>query len=229
MHDLKILVVDDEVLIAEDISDILKSFGIRPIKLAHDKETVITLISSFNPEMVLLDIRMENETSGLQLGEVLQMKGIPFIYITSHTNVAMVQKIIKTKPFGYLSKPLKKTDLLANLLMFNENLRAKNNDQLTVKDNGITYLLNTNDIKYIKSDGNYITIYCINDTYVFRKNIESFYDEIDHKTFFKPHRSYIINLSKVRSYTTKEILIDDIEIPVSRLLKNDFLNRMNER
>lgn len=74
MRNLKILVVEDEVLIAEDIADTLKLFGVEKIELAHDKKSALHLITEFNPDVVLLDIRMESETTGLQLGDELNKK-----------------------------------------------------------------------------------------------------------------------------------------------------------
>lgn len=144
--------------------------------------------------------------------------------------MAMVTEIVKTKPFAYLSKPLKKADLLANLLLFNERIynNTTEQNQITIKDNGTTFLLNTNEIKYIKSEGNYITVYSENETFVFRKNIESIFTEINDEKFYKPHRSYIVNLAKIKSYSKKEILIDDVEVPISRLLLNDFLDAVKK-
>jgi two-component system, LytTR family, response regulator LytT len=229
MQHLKILIVDDEILIAEHISDTLKSFGVKQIKMAHDKISATAIAATFVPSVVLLDIRMESETTGLQLGTFLQEKNIPFIYITSHTDVAMVEKIIKTKPFAYLSKPLKKSDLLANLLLFKEKSSTIESSQITITDNGTAFIINTHEIVYAKSEGNYITVYCDNDTYVFRLNLETFYAKINDGNFYKPHRSYIINLNKIKSYTRTEILISDVSIPLSRLLVQDFFDSLQNR
>jgi two-component system, LytTR family, response regulator LytT len=229
MQHLKILIVDDEILIAEHISDTLKSFGVTQIKMAHDKISATAIAAAFLPNVVLLDIRMESETAGLQLGTFLQEKNIPFIYITSHTDVAMVEKIIKTKPFAYLSKPLKKSDLLANLLLFKEKNSTIETSQITITDNSTVFIINTHEIVYVKSEGNYITVYCDNDTYVFRLNLETFYAKLNDDRFYKPHRSYIINLNKMKSYSRTEILISDVSIPLSRLLVQEFFNRLQNR
>ncbi len=226
MQHLKILIVEDEILIAEKISDILKSFEITNTQMAHDKNGVVICIENFTPDIVLLDIWMEQENTGLQIGEILSAKKIPFIYITSHSDIATMQQIVKTKPFGYLSKPLKKSDLLANLLLFKDKQTNIQNTQITVTDNGSSFIVDTNDIIYIKSEGHYITVYCKNDTYVFRKTIENFYNEINNSIFYKPHRSYIVNLTKIKSYTKTEILIHDAVVPISRLLVNDFLEKV---
>ncbi|MGZ4097575.1 MAG: response regulator, partial [Bacteroidia bacterium] len=83
MENQRVLIVDDEVLIAEDLKDILKSFGCREIYLAHSKSDAVRQLELIKPDIALLDIRMEKELDGLELGEHINaMYKIPFIYIT---------------------------------------------------------------------------------------------------------------------------------------------------
>src|SRR5687767_7181612 len=116
MDNVKILIVEDEVLIAEDLKDMLSSFGMKEVQMAHDKTSALGIIQTFSPKIVLLDIRMEKETDGLEIGKLL--KGNPdisYIYITAHSDVAMVKKILETEPSGYITKPIKKSDLYASI------------------------------------------------------------------------------------------------------------------
>jgi two-component system response regulator LytT len=68
----KVLVVDDEVLISETIRDYLNAAGIHNIRLAHDFETAISFIRLWQPDLVLLDIRLESHEEGITIGELLQ-------------------------------------------------------------------------------------------------------------------------------------------------------------
>ncbi len=224
MNKVKILIVEDEILIAEDLKDILLSFGVELIDMAHDKTTAIAKIESFNPEIVLLDIRMEKETDGLEVGEYLMKKGgISYIYITAHSDVAMVKKIIETQPAGYITKPIKKSDLFANINLSisrrNENAGVKN---LQVKDGYGYVLIPQNEIRYLESDGNYININAENKKMISRQSLDSLMEELDQKMFFKIHRSYIVNISKIVKYTKKEVMLDNITLPISRNSADDF-------
>ena len=111
-------------------------------------------------------------------------------------------------------------------MLFKDKQTNIQNTQITVTDNGSSFIVDINDIIYVKSEGHYITVYCKNDTYVFRKTIETFFVEIHATNFYKPHRSYIVNLTKIKSYTKTEIVIAYITIPLSRLLMNDFLEKV---
>ena len=170
----KILIVEDEILIAEDLSDLLRSFGIREIEMAHDKNSAIKKINEFNPDLILLDVRMENELTGIQIAEIINEKyKTPFIFITAHSDVEMMNSILKTVPVGYITKPFKKADLFANIALIRERLKNQTTKQIILKDGLKNVLLDIDDVIYIESDGNYIEIHTVNKKFAIRQNMES--------------------------------------------------------
>lgn len=232
MENVKILIVDDEILIAEDLKDILGNFGFKKTALAHDKNTALETIKEFSPDIVLLDIRMETELDGLYIGEYINEKlKIPFIYITAHSDIAMVKEIVKTKPSGYITKPFKKSDLLANITMAYQNIQTKNlsKSKLAIKDGYETVIIDFNDINYIEAEGNYINIFCINKKLVSRQSIDSVLRDLDEASFFRIQRSYIVNLTKVARYSKKDLLIGEITLPISKNSIDEFEIRMMQK
>jgi DNA-binding LytR/AlgR family response regulator len=217
MQNTKILIVEDEVLIAEDIKDALISFGILKIEMAHSKTDAFALINSFQPDLILLDIRMEGNTDGLDIANELKQNGLaPFVFITSHSDVDMIKEIIKTNPAGYITKPFKKSDLFAsiNLAFKKQTLEGK---IINIKDGTDFHLVNTNDILFIKSDGNYVEIHLSNSKRIIsRIKLETIQQEISNPLFIKVGKSYIVNGTKVDSYNTKELIVAGQLIPVSR-------------
>jgi two-component system, LytTR family, response regulator LytT len=162
MEHLKILIVEDEVLIAEDLKDTLVEFGITKIEMAHNKIIAMQYIHSFIPDIVLLDIRMKNELDGLDVGKYLMRETtIPFIYITAHSDVAMIKDIIKTKPISYITKPFKESDLFASINLAMEQLQKQAPVKKQIKlDTGKSInMVEIDDIQYIESERNYITVY----------------------------------------------------------------------
>lgn len=230
MQDFKILIVEDEVLIAEDLSDLLKSFGIKSIDMAHDKTSALAKMVEFNPDLILLDIRMETERAGIEIAETInQIFKKPFIFITAHSDMQMLQDILKTIPSGYITKPVKKSDLYANILLAAEKLKLQQPKQIIIKDGTANVLLDYQDINYIESDGNYIVIHTINKKYLLRQNMDSIMAQLDDSTFYRVHRSYIVNIEKVTSYTRKELLVKDICIPISKNLIDEFEKIINKK
>lgn len=215
MEKIKIVIVDDEILIAEDLKDMLNSFGIRKIEMAHDKQTALILISEYKPDVVLLDIRMEKELDGLEIGEYINTHfKLPFIYITAHSDVEMIKLIVKTKPAGYITKPFKKSDLFANINLAIESINK--NNVLTIKDGYNTIIVDISEILYIETEGNYINIFTESKKIVSRQSLDSLLLELDQELFIKTHRSYVVNIKKVTKYSGKELYINNILLPISK-------------
>lgn len=228
MDNIKVLIVDDEVLIAESLKDILVSFGIKYFLLAHNKAEAIKGLGEFKPDLVLLDIRMEKELDGLEIGSLLSNNfQIPFIYVTAHSDINTIKELVKTKPAGYITKPFKKTELLVNINLAIENIKPKT--QLTIKDGYDTILIPFNDIVYIEGEGNYVNIYCTSKKHACRQSLEAISKDLDKELFFKVHRSYIINLQKIKQFTKKNVLVNDISIPIARGILPEFENRMKAK
>jgi DNA-binding LytR/AlgR family response regulator len=228
LEHIKILIVEDEVLIAEDLKDILKTFGLKKIEMVHDKASALENLRLTKPDIALIDIRMEKELDGLEIGEFIQNNyKLPFIFITAHSDIEMIKKIIKTKPVGYITKPFKKSDLFANINLAIEQLTT--NNKLFIKDGYSTHVINISEILYIESEGNYINIFTSNKKYLSRQNMESILLDIDSNDFLKIHRSYVVNLNKVKKYSSKEVIINEIMLPISKTFYDVFIENMKKK
>jgi DNA-binding LytR/AlgR family response regulator len=214
---LKILIVDNEVLIAEDIKDMLHEFGCKKTYMAHSKQEAIDQLMAFAPDLVLLDIRMEHDMEGIELANIINNDfTMPFIFITAHSDVATINKIITTQPYAYITKPVKKSDLFANISLLAGELEQKIKQKLYIKDGYKTIVLNPEDILYLESDGNYINIYTKEKRHLLRQSMDGILSELDPNQFVRVHRSYIINKKHVARFSKKEIEINGVKVPVSR-------------
>lgn len=230
MTPLKILIVEDEVLIAEDLKDNLHSFGYDHCEMAHTKSDAFKAIENFQPDLVLLDVRMEKEKDGLEIGDELSKNNkIPFIYITAHSDVNMIREIVKTKPAGYITKPIKKSDLFAAINLVAEKMNSKESDTIKIKDGYSTVIISASSILYIESEGNYINIFCEDKKYVSRQSLESILSELDPTVFFRIHRSFLINTTKLKKFSKKEVVIGNMTLPVSRNLGDELENFLQQK
>lgn len=230
MTNFKILIVEDEVLIAEDLSDLLRSFGISEIDMAHDKPTALNKIEAFQPDLILLDIRMESELTGIQIAEIINTQyKKPFIFITAHSDMQMLQTILKTIPAGYITKPIKKTDLYANVLLVSEKLKLQSPKQIMIKDGTKNVLIDFNDLLYIESEGNYIVIHTTHKKHALRQNMDSIMAQLDNDIFYRVQRSYVVNIKKISSYSRKDLTINGIVIPISKNVIDDFEKVINNQ
>lgn len=112
----KILIVEDEPIIAEDLSMILQKAGYQVIGIANDGTTALDLLHSQYPEIVLLDIALNSLLSGFDIARVINEKyKIPFIFITSFSDKNTLEQAKNLYPHGYIVKPFKKKDIMANI------------------------------------------------------------------------------------------------------------------
>ena len=124
-----------------------------------------------------------------------------------------LKKALKIQPIAYLTKPVKKIDLIAAIEVANEQLKLKS---VIVKDGYNEVRIPFDTILYIKSDKNYIDIVTNAKIYTIRTTLDSFYKELDKSTFCKVQRSYIVNKTKISTKSSSFVKIEEFEIPISR-------------
>lgn len=112
----KILIVEDEVIIAEDIADTLRSFGYDVVGIAPDGEKAIEIAGKTQPDLVLMDIMMPGEIDGVEAAEQIRSRyHIPLVYLTAYADGKTLARAALTEPFGYLVKPFEDKDLYATI------------------------------------------------------------------------------------------------------------------
>lgn len=210
----KILIVEDQVLTANHIKNILTDNNWQDIKIAYKINQAIEILERFTPDIILLDINVEGKNSGIEWAKkyVTEAK---IIFITGQTELETLKLALSTNPISYLTKPVKKNDLVAAITLFTINIKPT---YIVVKDGYDEVKLNIDDILFIKSDANYIDIQLEHKKFTIRKSLDSFLKEVSSDTFIKVHRSYIINKLKITKKTSAFLYIEDFEIPLSRNL-----------
>ena len=133
---LKILIVEDEVLIAKHIEDALISNDFLPIGIAHDSETALDYIHNRKPEFVILDINIDGQKDGIEIAEILKDNhDIPFIFLTALSDIKTLDRAKKVNPCGYIVKPFKTRDLVSSITIGLYNFEFRKTEKtLNIKD-----------------------------------------------------------------------------------------------
>jgi YesN/AraC family two-component response regulator len=119
-----IIVVEDELLIALDIKEILEVEGYEAIINVTSVEKAITIIEQINPVLVLIDINLKQVKDGIELGEYLLIKDkIPYIYLSSYHDKLTLDRVKNTRPHGYIVKPFKEADLIITISIVLNNFK----------------------------------------------------------------------------------------------------------
>lgn len=107
-----IFIVEDEVIIAEDLAGSLKEIGHNVVGVEHNSDDAIQPIRDSDPDVVLLDIHIEGEQDGVELGQSIRDElDLPIIYISAYIDSATRSRAMKTDPVSFLSKPFDSKEL----------------------------------------------------------------------------------------------------------------------
>jgi DNA-binding NarL/FixJ family response regulator len=131
----RILIVEDEPIIAADIESTLLSQGYEVAGIAYSAVQALDMIVNRGPDMVILDIAIKGEMDGVSIAQLLRKKYfLPFIYLTSFSDKETLEKVKPTLPYGYIVKPFKDRDLLAAIeLALYRHVQEQSHSELTQK------------------------------------------------------------------------------------------------
>ncbi len=147
-----ILIIEDELLIADYIKQTLEPEGYTTIMGITSVKEGIRHIETYKPSLVLIDINLNGEMEGIKIGQYLCARdSIPYIYITSYTDKLTLEEVKNTRPHGFIAKPFKQIDIITTVSIVLNNYAHRTIDPVR---NDIEVL---NDIPFrIKETVNYI-------------------------------------------------------------------------
>jgi DNA-binding NtrC family response regulator len=111
----KVLIVEDEFIVANDLRLILRQAGYKVNGIAASAEEAGENLQKDKPDIVILDIRLKGKQSGIDLAKKLRAENIAFIYLSANSNQKILEEAKATEPYGFLVKPFREKDLLVML------------------------------------------------------------------------------------------------------------------
>jgi two-component system, response regulator PdtaR len=132
---IRVLIVEDESLVAEDLKEMLLGFGYEVPGIADTGEAAIALAAEHRPDLVLMDINLASAMDGITAGgEIRSRWGIPIIYVTAFATPAIIDRAKKTNPSGYILKPFNERQIQTaiEIALYNSVLeqRLKDHDAM---------------------------------------------------------------------------------------------------
>ncbi|MBK9734020.1 MAG: DNA-binding response regulator [Saprospiraceae bacterium] len=232
MKSLNILIVEDEILIAETIKYYLEERDHNVLSIAISYDEAVQAYRLRCPDLVLLDIRLYGQKSGIDFANFLseQISNPPYVYLTSQYDQRILAEALKTNPSGYLTKPIQKETLWTTVEAAYHLHEASQVVQpvITLQDGKNNYNINANEILYIQSDHVYVTIITIRDQKItVRKSLQQLLSLCESEFLFICHRSYIINLKHIQEWNNDEIILkNNFAVPISRSKRDEFLLKL---
>jgi CheY-like chemotaxis protein len=113
---LRVMLVEDEVIVAWDIAETVKRLGYTIVATADSAEQAIRCAETLAPDLILMDIRLNGSPDGIEAARVIRERtGLGVIYLTAHADLATMERAAATEPLGYVFKPFSQEVLRAAL------------------------------------------------------------------------------------------------------------------
>ncbi|MET1258354.1 MAG: response regulator transcription factor [Flavobacteriaceae bacterium] len=241
---LEAVLVDDESKALESLSWELTNLSDEVTVIASftDAHEALDYLEKNTPDCLFLDIEMPI-MDGFQFIQNLKNKNFPVIITTAYNQYAL--KALKNEALDYLLKPIDTDDLNDTILKIKKynsknytaerleqilvNFNAKSIDRkITINTDGKLLFLESEEILYVESDGNYSTLYLEDgQKLLLTKKLKEVNQLLPSEAFFRIHNSYVVNLGKIKEFLKTDgyvVLKSGHKIPVSRQKKSDFLD-----
>ncbi len=237
---IKILIVEDNVIIADDLQITLEDMGYEVVDSVVDYEQAVEAINNNKVDLALVDIILATEKTGIDFGKYIRDNfNIPFIFITSNSDRATVEKAKAVKPDGYIVKPFEQEDLYTSIEITLSNFSPSDNanseadsgqvmgDSIFVKKQNLFYRIHFSEIRYIKADNVYLEVNTEDKKFLVRSALKDYIEKLPSNKFFRAHKSYIINLDHIQAINSKDVIINGHTIPISKEFRDFILSSFN--
>ncbi|WP_425237559.1 LytR/AlgR family response regulator transcription factor [Ulvibacterium sp.] len=239
---IRILVVEDDMIIAANISLQLTNLGYEVTGIETKGEGAILNANVNPPDIILMDINLRGTLDGVQTAQTIQKKAdIPIIYLTANTDEASFLRAKETRPLAFITKPFIKLNLQRTIALAVERLRENEgkkefgekmdlqilDDRIFVRHNGKMAKLLLDDILYIEADRNYCTIVTTISNYVLASTLKTMQESLPASKFVRVHRSYMVNIAKLDVVGENHLEIGRIVIPFSKSQREFLLGRLH--
>lgn len=254
MDNLKILIVEDEHLIANDIQGLLTDWGYEVVGCASRAAQALEYFDKYSPDLVLLDIHLGEETDGVDLAHKFNtIRKAPLIFLTAQADFRTIERVKMVEPSAYLLKPFderhlhislelamsnfsqkgtpqyltQKEPVFAHEVKLGADVILKQDDAIFIKQNYRFIKFRIDDLVYIEADHNHTYLVMKQQKYIVRMPLALVIERLADASLVRVHRSYAINRRFVEAFDDTQIVVNNKEIPLTAVYRADFLKTFN--
>jgi len=255
---ITVQIVEDEAIVALDLSQSLLQQGYAVAGISKDAADAEKVFYTKHPDILLIDINIDGAVDGISLVEKLtRSREIPVIYLTALSDLETLKRVKATKPAAYLTKPYTMRNVAVAIELAFSNLAVlksgeeqnspvpktsvntdsaqgkeiimQQDDYIFIKHNYRFVKVPLKEILYVEADNNYIHIVTATQKYLLRLSLQHLEAKISYDKFLRIHRSFIINITAIDSFSEAEVKIGARQLPVGRAYKDAFVSRFHFR
>jgi DNA-binding LytR/AlgR family response regulator len=244
MSSVRVVVVEDEPVIAADLCVLLSDLGHVVVATCRDARSAMLALGKHMPELLLLDINLGRGADGVRIAEeVNAVRPTPFLFVTSHTDQATLERVKRVRPAGFIIKPFDAEDLRTQIEIALARYAASTpadaqpaeeqqqdfviDGSLFVRDKGRLVKVAIDDVIYAEADGNYVTLHTAERRFVLTAALSAIEEKLASPWFMRVHRGYLVDLRRITGVEEKRVLLGSIPIPVGRTHRELLKKRLD--
>ncbi len=244
MQTIKVLIVEDEIIVARDVAGHLEEMGCDVCGILMEGEEVLPFLEQETPDLILMDISLAGKWDGITTVQQLKARhDIPVIYMTANTDEGSFARAKATQPFAFIEKPFRKRHLRRTVELLIEQILATTasnrpeedegldsfvlQDRIFVRDRKKMVCVLCKDLLFIEANRAYSTVHTAEQAYVLSVPLNTLEQKIPAPYLMRVHRSFVVNLTQVQEVEDNLISVGGNHIPVSRSYWEEFRRRLN--
>lgn len=253
MSPVKILIVEDEAIVATDLAESLESGGYQIAATAATGKAAVAAFEKNEVDVVLMDIHLRGDLDGIETATALQkIRPTPLIYLTGQTDPPTVERAKKTYPSAYLAKPFDERNLFLAIELAMHNFAFQKTEtpanpsektterpttgQLTAdnilrNDNGVFIKQNYKFVKFspdellfLRADGSHTDLITPRHKYSLRLSLQQVLERLRLPNVVRVHKSFAVNTRNIESFNDQEITVGSAVVPIGAAFRDDFLS-----
>lgn len=237
MEKARILVVEDQVVVAKSIEAMVIDHGLEVVAICRSGEEALAFMDQSAADIIIMDIKLEGKMDGIQAAaKIRELYRAPVIYLSDYTDHATVRKAKTTMPVNFLAKPFTESDLMRaiDIAIYNSNASravessSDNDDEFVFLKTGPQAYsrLEYNNIIYLEADRSYCNIQGVDKLHTVSMSMAAVAEQLNAARFIKIYRKYIINIRKARELQGSEVIVAGYRLPVSDQHRAELMARL---
>lgn len=236
MDRIKVLIVEDKVLVASSIAATLEKYHLQVAGICRSGDQALSHVDKDRPDLILMDIELDGPLDGVATSELINRRlPVPIIYLSDYTDDRTVERAKKTFPANYLSKPFNEAELVRAIDIaftnYNAGIRTQAGillgDHVFVRTNNQVYeKVAYSEIFYLKAGGSYCQIFTEDKTLTMSNSMNNIHRQLNHKDFMRVHRSFVVNVKKITSIEGRVIRLGKHRVQMNEESHRELLARL---
>lgn len=255
MNRARIVIVEDEALIADHIAMCLEEMGHEIAGIEESGQEALELIERERPDLCLLDINLSGALDGVDVAQEINRRfGIPFIFLTSNSDRRTIERVKITEPAGFILKPYTAQDLETNLGIVLYKLKRatvqktliqdrvegserlvheqgegsgmEKEDSFFIREKHELIRVHYDDISHVEAMDNYARIHTSKGRFILSQTLKNVEKRLEPHGFLRVHRSFLVNLSRIDLIAPRHLELGEDQIPISEGQRQKLMDRI---